>query len=219
MDKDRPLTYDKWVQGLLNGRSYVGDGASHIEYFKINDCRLGEKGNSGKVSELSLASPTEVVVSTKVNAWLPESQSEQGAAIQQRRLDEKPYWHIERARKDKSREVKVELVVNGEVQQSQSITADGNWREISWNVDIEESSWVAVRIFPTLHTNPIFVSVDNKPVRANAKSAKWCREAVDVCWNRKKTQIRPTELDEASKAYQRAREFYDLVLKECSEKP
>jgi len=50
-------------------------------------------------------------------------------------------------------------------------------------VDIPHSSWVAVRILPSVHTNPIWVEVAGKPVRASRKSAEWCLKAVDVCWD------------------------------------
>ena len=214
MDRDRPLSYDLWVKGLLQGRSYVGDGASHIKSFRVNDWSLGKTDANGGGNELKLAQPEKVQVTTEVSAYLPEVQNEIGAAIQRRRLDEKPYWHIERARESGGRRVKVELIINGEVAESQMIVADSGWNSLTWNVDIQQSSWLAVRVFPSLHTNPIFVRVGDRPVRVNAKSAKWCRDAVDVCWNRKKPLIRPTELAEAEAAYNKARAYYDVVLKE-----
>jgi|688.fasta_scaffold00821_29 hypothetical protein len=215
MDAAKPLTYDDWVKGLLNGRSYVGDGASHIRTFQINDQGLGLSGTTGSISELKLPKASAVEVNTSVAALLPEKQTDSGRAIQERRLDEKPYWHIERARQTGSRKVKVELVINGEAIESQSIEADGKWNDLKWNVEIRESSWVAVRIFPSLHTNPIFVSVGDKPVRASAKSAKWCREAVEVCWKRKQPQIRASEQVEAAAAYDVARTYYDRVISEA----
>jgi hypothetical protein len=216
MDTTQPLSYEQWVKGLLLGRSYVGDGASHIRKFQVNGQLLGVSSKDGNVSELKLSEPSTVEVVTSVTALLPEMQTELGKAIQQRRLDEKPYWHIERARQSGSRQVKVELVVNGLPVQSQSIEADGNWNELKWSVELKESSWVAVRVFPSLHSNPIFVTVDDRPVRASRKSAKWCREAVDVCWSRKQPQIRPAEQAAAVEAYDKARQYYDQVLSEAA---
>jgi hypothetical protein len=216
MDTTQPLSYEQWVKGLLLGRSYVGDGASHIRKFQVNGQLLGVSSKDGNVSELKLSEPSTVEVVTSVTALLPEMQTELGKAIQQRRLDEKPYWHIERARQNGSRQVKVELVVNGLPVQSQSIEADGNWNELKWSVELKESSWVAVRVFPSLHSNPIFVTVDDRPVRASRKSAKWCREAVDVCWSRKQPQIRPAEQAAAVEAYDKARQYYDQVLSEAA---
>lgn len=216
MDTTEPLTYDQWVKGLLEGRSYVGDGASHIREFSVNGQALGVATMEGDVSEVKLAQPATVEVLANVTAFLPEQPTETGKAIQQRRLDEKPYWHIERARQRDTRAVKVELIVNGQAVQSQSIQADGNWNELKWELELKESSWVAIRIFPSLHTNPIFVTVDNKPVRASKKSAEWCRKAVDVCWDRKKPQIRAAEQAAAREAYDKARRFYDQVWNEAT---
>jgi hypothetical protein len=50
-----------------------------------------------------------------------------------------------------------------------------------FDVAIEKSSWVAVRILPSAHTNPIFVLVGGKPVRASRRSAEWCLAAVSQC--------------------------------------
>ena len=45
--------------------------------------------------------------------------------IRNRPLDQKPYWHVERARIGDSRKVPVELIVNGESVARQEIEADG----------------------------------------------------------------------------------------------
>ncbi|PHS01126.1 MAG: hypothetical protein COA78_23145, partial [Blastopirellula sp.] len=37
MDADDEFTFDKWAEGIKNGRSYVSDGFSHLYDFKIND--------------------------------------------------------------------------------------------------------------------------------------------------------------------------------------
>ncbi len=213
IDKDQPLTYDQWVKGLVQGRSYVGDGASHIRHFRVNNTDMGYQGNDGSVSEVKLAQPGKVEISTAVSAYLPETQTEVGRTIQQRRLDEKPYWHIERSREGESRKVAVELIVNGIAVEKQKIEADGNWNDLKWSVEMKESSWVAVRIFPSLHTNPIFVTVGDKTIQPSAKSAQWCRDAVEVCWKRKQPQIRASEQEAAAAAYDVARKYYDQVLK------
>ena len=214
LDPKNRFSYDHWVRGLLDGRSYVGDGLSHIAGFSVNDTALGRTSSDGKTSELQMDKPGRVRINTRVSAMLPEKQDTLGAAIQQRRLDEKPYWHLERSRIAGGREVPVELVVNGEPIATQRIAADGSWNDLAWDIDIDRSSWIAVRIFPSLHTNPVFVTVDGKPVRANRRSAEWCRKAVDVCWDKKRPQIRESELAQAEQAYQKAREYYDRVLAE-----
>src|SRR6516164_9088573 len=62
--------------------------------------------------------------------------------------------------------------------------------------------------YPSSHTNPIFVSVGGKPVRASKKSAELCLKSVDQCWTKKEPAIRVNEKEEARKAYEIARDAY-----------
>ena len=110
--------------------------------------------------------------------------------------------------------VPVELIVNGEPIETVEIDADGDVHKISFRHEIEQSSWVALRIYPSAHTNPMFVMVDGKPIRANKRSAEWCRAAVDQCWEMKSPRIRESDLDEARAAYNYAREVYDKIIAE-----
>src|SRR5262249_43457784 len=59
------------------------------------------------------------------------------------------------ARRKDPKELPVEVVVNGLPVAARTIPADGSSRELSLEVPIERSSWVAVRTFPLAHTNPI----------------------------------------------------------------
>ncbi len=77
-----------------------------------------------------------------------------------------------------------------------------------------KSSWLAVRILPSSHTNPVFVSVGGKPIRASRESARWCLAAVDQCWSQKRPQIRESEREEARQAYEHARTVYRRLLEE-----
>jgi hypothetical protein len=221
LDPDQKLDFDAWVDGLKDGRSYCGDGLSHVVKFNAStesqSVRMGWPGSDGRVSQMVLEEPANVKFETSIAALLDETQTELGKSIAGRRLDMKPYWHIERSRVAGSRNVKAELIINGESVQQKEIVADGSVHEIDWNVKVEESSWIAVRILPSVHTNPIFVEVAGKPVRANRKSAQWCLEAVDVCWNSKKGQIDKDERDAAKKAYDEAAEIYSQILAECGE--
>ncbi len=127
-----------------------------------------------------------------------------------------PYWHVERARIGKSRKVFVELLVNGEAVARTEITADGNWNDLAFEWPVTRSSWLALRILPSSHTNPVFVLLDNQPVRASVKSARWCRDAVDQCWKMKRGRIREGDLEAAAEAYDKARETYDLIISEAT---
>ena len=74
-----------------------------------------------------------------------------------------------------------------------------------------------MRILPSVHTNPVFVHVDNKPIRANRRSAQWCIDAVETCWNSKQKMIRKEERTEAKMAYDAAAAIYRQILAECGE--
>lgn len=211
---DEPVTFDSWVHGLKDGRSYCGDGLSHIFDFKVNNVAVGEPGSHGEISQLDLAGPQRVAVTCEVAAMLDPEPTEATERIRNRRLDEKPYWHIERCRIGDSRRVPVELVVNGEVIETREIEADGTPQPLKFDTLIDRSSWIALRILPSVHTNPIFVEVDGRPIRASQRSAEWCRKAVDVCWDSKQGLIRESERDAASAAYDVARRAFDRILAE-----
>ncbi len=206
-----PLDYDTWVAGLRDGRSYVGDGRSHLLDFTVGGVPVGEKSPTGKLSQLDLERPSTVNITARVAALLDETPNPE---LRNRSLDQKPYWHIERARIGESQKVPVELIVNGQVVARQEITADGRIVPVQFEVPIERSSWVALRIFPSSHTNPVFVMVDSKPIRASRKSAAWCLEAVEVCWNKKVNNIRESERAAARQAYDVAREVYRKIHEE-----
>ena len=209
---DGVLNFDRWVDGIRDGRSYVTDGKSHLVNFRLDDVRVGEGG-----SERKLDAPGFVTVAAKVAARLDPTASPEAKAIRARSLAEKPYWELERARIGDSRTVPVEVVVNGKAVARMPIEADGTLQDVRFRVEIERSSWVALRIYPSSHTNPIFVTVDNRPVRASKASADWCLKAVDRCWSRKSPAIRPAEREEARAAYDVARAAYRKILEESAE--
>jgi len=162
-------------------------------------------------SRLSLNGKQSVRITARVNAYLKEHQDETGAAIASRKFTEQPYWNIERARIGTSRNVRVELIVNGRPVDTTEITADAQWKEVNFNYQINHSSWVALRVLPSVHTNPIFIIVDAKPIHER-KSAEWCRKAVDQCWKMKQPNIRQEERGAAEAAYENARKIYDQII-------
>jgi hypothetical protein len=130
------------------------------------------------------------------------------------RYDQKPYWDVERARIGEGRKVPVEVVVNGQVVDRVEIVADGKMNDLSFRVPIQRSSWIALRILPSSHTNPVWVTVDGKPVRASKRSAQWLRQAVDVCFRQKVGRVRLEEQGEMIRAYDHARSTYDRLIGE-----
>jgi hypothetical protein len=203
---DGRLDYDRWCEGIRQGRNYVGDGRSHLMEFRANDIAVGERG-----SELRLAQAGAVKLTAKVAARLNEQPN---PALQKLDYAQKPYWDLERARIGATREVLIEAIVNGYPVAKQNIIADGKLRAVSFDVKIDRSSWVALRILPSSHTNPIFVLVDGKPIRASRRSAEWCLKGVDQCWSQKEKFIKPGEMETAKLAYDHARNAYRRILSE-----
>jgi hypothetical protein len=201
------LDYRDWAEGLREGRNYVSDGKSHLLDFKVNNVELA----SGS-PDLHLRGSQQVHITANVAALLDEAPDE---TIRNRRYDQKPYWELERSRIGDTRKVPVELVVNGIAVARQEIAADGVVRPISFDAKIDRSSWIALRILPSSHTNPIFALVGDKPVRASKASAEWCLRAVDQCWKQKESRIRLAERGEAVRAYEFAREAYRQRIKEA----
>jgi len=111
--------------------------------------------------------------------------------------------------------VPVELIVNGMVAGVVQMDADGKVQDLKFETAIERSSWIALRILPSSHTNPIYALVQGAPLRASRKSAEWCRKAVDVCWTSKSPRIRKREIDKAAVAWDHARVTYDRIISEC----
>jgi hypothetical protein len=200
------LSYDTYVDAIKKGRSYVSEGNSHIIDFFVNEVEAGTGD-----SKLHLAKNQSVQIRSKVLAKLTEQQDESGMAIAQSRLTEPPYWHIERSRISNTRKVFVELIVNGEPVDSSEVTSDGTWKDVSFNYPVTRSSWIALRIYPSSHTNPVFVQLNGKPV-LERRSVEWCRKAVDQCWKMKHGNIRAEERGEAEAAYNKARQVYDNLL-------
>jgi hypothetical protein len=186
----------------------VSDGKSHLMNFKVNELGVGENGG-----ELNLQAPAAVKITAQVAAMLGETAN---SAIRDLDYTKQPYWNIERARIGTTRTVPLELIVNGYAVARTNILADGKLRDFSFEARIDRSSWVALRILPSSHTNPIFVLVDGKPIRASRRSAEWCLAGVDQCWSQKQKFIKSAEKEEARQAYDHARAEYKKLVAECS---
>ena len=211
MPEKRKVSFDEWIYGVRDGRSYVGDGRSHLFNFRVNRYGVGERVKQGKPSYQAIEKGDTISVSVNAAALLDQLED---SDIRSRPYGQKPYWHIERARKPGTRLIPVELIVNGQVVQTKEILGNGETHPLTFDYLPTESSWVAIRILGACHTNPIFVILDRKPIRASRTSAEWCIEAVEVCWNAKKGQISTEEIGAAKKAWDHARNTYKQILRE-----
>jgi hypothetical protein len=237
---DGELTYAKWLEAVRNGRSYVSDGRSHLMDFQLNGVEVGTHG-----SEVRLPAAGNVHVTVKAAAYLdpavevishdlagdrpswamtmvPNPPDEDlfktpSGVIRDRPYSQRPYWHVERARIGNTREVPVEIVLDGKPVARKTIVADGQVSNLEFDVPVARSSWIAARILPSSHTNPIFVVVNGEPMRPLRTSAEWCLSAVDQCWSQKAPKISAREMDDARQAYDHAREVYRKLIAQSSE--
>ncbi|MBI5364402.1 MAG: CehA/McbA family metallohydrolase [Planctomycetes bacterium] len=195
----KDLTTDAWIAGLVAGRSYVGDGRSHLMDFQVDDVEVGTR-------DVKLAAPGMVKVRANAAALLP---LEPDPELSLRSWKSAPYWHVERARIPGTREVEVELLVDGAPIAKQRLMADGNVRPINFETAISQSSWVALRILPTSHTNPIWIEVAGQPYSPRKDSTAFLLKCVDQCWSQKsRTYTHAADLEAAKGAYEHARQTY-----------
>ena len=143
----------------------------------------------------------------------PTSRSED---IRKTPLDQKPYWHVERARIGDTQQG----AGRADRQRPGRREAGNRRRRQHRRPDVQLQAR-AIELgrradLPECHTNPVFVEVDGKPIRASKKSAEWCLDAVDVCWKQKVKQTRAAEQPAAAEAYDVARKAYAKILAESA---
>ncbi len=200
-----PRALETWIAGLKDGASYFGDGRSHVFDLAVD----GDVAREHRLGE-----PGAVRVTATVAAWLPEQPPpppEPGRPAYSAPVG----WHLERARLGESREVLLELVVNGVAVASRRLVADGAEHPVGFDVTLERSSWVALRILRSVHTQPVFVEAGGRPIRASKRSAQWLHDSVDALWAAKSGFIREAERAGARAAYDAAQAVYLTRRDEC----
>src|SRR5207247_2740588 len=100
---------------------------------------------------------------------------------------------------------------------SARLPAYGLVHELSFEVEVKRSSWLALRQFPELHTNPVNVFVGKEPIRASRESALWCAESVELLWENRSRHIAENERAAARAAYDRAIELFHTRAREAAE--
>lgn len=186
------IDFPPWAKGLAEGRSYVSDGYAHALEFTVNGQPAGSRvnlpGPDTVTVKARVAFASEPVLGTSVGAKLPASSNR-----------------------------RVELIVNGYPIASKNVPADDEEHLLTFDVPIEKSSWVALRHFPQMHTNPVTVLVKNQPIRASRKSAEWCVEVIEQLWRVRESAIAESERDAARKTFRWAVERYRQIAGECAE--
>ncbi|QDU40337.1 hypothetical protein Mal4_46930 [Maioricimonas rarisocia] len=205
----KSINFADWCKGLGSGRSYVSDGYAHALDFRVNDMAPGSE-------DLALKGPETVTVTAKV-AFAPETPEAVAhgtldAPVARREVGDTRVLHAPRSEGTVAGgQREVELVMNGRVVAQRSVPADGHVHDLSFEVPVERSSWIALRQFPQLHTNPVRVMVGGEPIRASRRSAEWCAESVELLWDNRSHLIREEERPEADAAYRRAVNRYRQI--------
>ncbi len=201
--------YGAWVEGIKAGRVYFGDGRTHFIDFRANDHAVG-------VNPLELQESGTVVLTASIACRLgdgtdrPRRTAAAGTTV--------TLTGISSARgvSDRPRSVPLEIIVNGYVVERREILADGEFRPLSVSIEVTRSSWVAIRVLPSAHTAPIFVSVAGQPVRASRRSAQWSLDCIEALWQKLAMHVRESERADAATAWDHARETYRRILSECA---
>lgn len=208
------IDFPDWCRGIAAGRSYVSDGYAHATSFAVD-------GTSAGTTDVDLAAAGNVTVETTV-AFAPEQPKAVAygtlqPATGQRMVGDTINLHAPRdTGYVTGGERSVEIIVNGQVVASKNVPADGKPHSLNFQVPVARSSWIAVRQFPQLHTNPVNVIVGGQPIRASRASALWCAEAVRLLWRNRQRFIAESERPAARAAYERSLARYLAVAQECA---
>jgi hypothetical protein len=214
LGKVAQLDFGDWCDGIAAGKSYVSDGFAHALGFSVEsqcpgfgDVKLQAPGKVKVKATVSFAPATPIGVA--YGNVMPSA----GRRI----VGDTVNLHAPRSVDYvKGGKRKVEIVVNGEAVASAYVLADGKPHDVEFSVNIVESSWVALRHFPQLHTNPVNVIVERKPIRASADSARWCLDVIDQLWKFRSNRISEKERPAARAAYDRAEAKFSKIAEEAA---
>jgi hypothetical protein len=201
-----------WCAGLAAGRSYVSDGYAHALHFDV-------AGKTPGSDDVALSRTGRVMAKAKV-AFAPEmpkaiAYSSTVPPGGRRVMGDTVLLHGSRSDEmEVGGERLVELVVNGVAVASRKVPADGQLHDIEFDVPIERSSWVALRQFPQLHTNPVNVIVAGQPIRASRRSALWCVNMTELLWHNREKNISPPERDAARETFRKTLDRYRQIADE-----
>jgi hypothetical protein len=213
LGKVERVDFADWCAGLAAGRSYVSDGYAHALAFSV----AGRMPGSGDVQ---IKEPGKVTVCAKVAfaKATPLAVAHGGIVPQagRRVVGDTVVLHGPRNEQMlQGGDRLVEIVVNGRAVASREVPADGEIHDLEFAIPIDRSSWVALRHFPQLHTNPVNVIVAGRPIRASRNSALWCIETIEQLWRNRRNAIAAAERDVARKTFDRAIDRYRQIASEA----
>jgi hypothetical protein len=198
----RRIEFSAWCQALAQGRSYVSDGFAHAPIFTVQNVAPG----FGSV-RLPAAGEVEIQAQVAFAPATPRTVAQGLVSLPNGRrfIGDNVTLHGPRRRDlAEGGDRLVELIINGTAVASNSVPADGRLHEVRWRVPVSRSSWVALRQFPQLHTNPVDVLIDGQPIRASKASARWVAETIEHLWEQRQNRIAESERAQARQAYDEA---------------
>ena len=193
LGKTDHVDFAEWCNGIRLGRSYVSDGYAHALDFQVNGTAPGfgevklDQGGNVQV-KAKVAFAKDVALGTAVGGQAPIGPTRT-----------------------------VELIVNGKVAAAKDVPADDKPHDVAFDVSIDRSSWVALRHFPQMHTNPVPVLVGGKPIRASRESARWCVGVIEQLWKVRAKAIAEPERAEAEATFKKAIAMYRKIADEAAE--
>ena len=215
MGNSRAIDFPEWCRGLAAGRSYVSDGYAHALKFTVN-------GKAPGTGDVQLENAGTVVVKTAVAfaSELPKAVA-YGTLMPSdgnRVVGDTVNLHAPRDTGYVTGGTRmVEIISGGQVVAFRQVPADGQVHELTFEIPVTASSWLAVRQFPQLHSNPVNVIVGKRPVRVSRSSALWCTEAVRLLWRNRQRFIAESERPAARQAYERSLSRYLQIARECAD--
>lgn len=186
--KDKQLTYDKWIEGIKNGRTVVALNG-HKEFLDLK-----VDGTNSPGDEIKIKGQGDVMVSVK---W---------TAI-------------------KKLTGKIELICDGKVVASKAGTAKpGIPVVLTATQKFLRSGWICARRMDAKghvsHTAPVYITVNDQPVRASAEDARYFVKWIDNIltnispggqWNKYFTH----DLGVVKARYEKAKDIYTKIQKEA----
>lgn len=212
------ISFQDWCTALAKGCSYVSDGYAHAFDTLIT---AGEtKATLGGTIRLSKPDTIRVTTSVAFAPRMPESVAQGTRVVEGKKRfagDTVTLHGTTRGNWVEGGVKKVELIVNGIPVAIQEVPSDGKVHDLVFSYEIMKSSWVAIRSFPQLHTNPIEIIAEDKPIRVSRASADWCIEVIKQLWSKRENNIRVEERQEAKLSFDDAIEQFRKRGREATE--
>ncbi len=220
LGKHAKLDFADWCEGLAAGRSYVSDGYAHLSEWTVDGAAAG-------VADVQRQGPGSVTVQASV-AFAPQTPLGVAYGTQASPLGKAIVGDTVRLHQQRNElsaaggqwiaggTRELEIVVNGRVVATRTVPADGRLHLIEAEIPIQQSSWVAVRHFPQLHSNPINVIVAQQPIRASRDSARWCVEITRLLWNNREQNIAEAEREQAKQTFDHTLEVFKQIAQEAA---